>query len=479
LSLQNESGKVVIYFKRGVLMYAASNVRTLRLSEYLRQAKLVDDEKLSRLGNQRSDLELAQALCQENLLDADHAQKMQLKQVSDVLRVALLWTEGTWQFDGQSHLREEVTGKPEVQELLLEAGRRLPLKFSAARFQNPTEVISPSAAPALMNNLMPTEGFVLSRVDGPMPLSELVALSGLRELDALRVLYSLTISGLLLRENWDSAFRKEPGRPTAKPQSPSPPPPPPPPPPIKEPPQPKTATEPLDVFLTRIGKADSHYEVLAVTRSASATEIKNAYYQLARHYHPDRFRNQADEQLYTRVESAFARITQAYETLKDEKHRSNYDSKLEALAKVRRASDTTAKASTPIDSARAQATDSALSEEERAELNFKEGMAALELGQVSSALGLFGSAARAVPNDARYRAYYGHALAAREETRRLAEAELQAALKLEPNNSDYRIMLAELYRDLGFAKRARTEAERAVSGGPNNLKARDLLRSLK
>src|SRR5262245_59103667 len=176
LSLQNESGKVVIYFKRGVLMYAASNVRTLRLSEYLRQAKLVDDEKLSRLGNQRSDLELAQALCQENLLDADHAQKMQLKQVSDVLRVALLWTEGTWQFDGQSHLREEVTGKPEVQELLLEAGRRLPLKFSAARFQNPTEVISPSAAPALMNNLMPTEGFVLSRVDGPMPLSELVAL---------------------------------------------------------------------------------------------------------------------------------------------------------------------------------------------------------------------------------------------------------------------------------------------------------------
>jgi tetratricopeptide (TPR) repeat protein len=182
------------------------------------------------------------------------------------------------------------------------------------------------------------------------------------------------------------------------------------------------------------------------------------------------------------VESAFARITQAYETLKDDRHRSNYDSKLEALAKIKRSSDSAPKVSqgtTKDTSQTTDADDSLVSEGERAELNFKEGMAALQLGQVSSALGLFGSAARAVPGDARYRAYYGHALAAREDTRRLAEAELQAALKLEPNNSDFRVMLAELYRDLGFAKRARSEAERAVAVGPTSQKARDLLRSLK
>ena len=84
-----------------------------------------------------------------------------------------------------------------------------------------------------------------------------------------------------------------------------------------------------------------------------------------------------------------------------------------------------------------------------------------------------------MPGESRYRAYYGHALAANESTRRLAEAELQAALKLEPANAQYRLMLAELYRDLGFPKRARGEAERAVAADPNNVKARELLSTLK
>ena len=36
-------------------------------------------------------------------------------------------------------------------------------------------------------------------------------------------------------------------------------------------------------------------------------------------------------------------------------------------------------------------------------------------------------------------------LAAQENTRRAAEAELQAAIKLDPGNADYRVMLAQLF----------------------------------
>ena len=64
-------------------------------------------------------------------------------------------------------------------------------------------------------------------------------------------------------------------------------------------------------------------------------------------------------------------------------------------------------------------------------------------------------------------------------TRRAAEAELSAAIKLDPKNAEYRMMLAELYRDLGLKLRAKGEAERAVAADPNNRKARELLRSLK
>ena len=66
-----------------------------------------------------------------------------------------------------------------------------------------------------------------------------------------------------------------------------------------------------------------------------------------------------------------------------------------------------------------------------------------------------------------------------ESTRRAAETELLAAIKLDPENAEYRVMLAELYRDLGLKLRAKGEAERAVAADPNNRKARELLRSLK
>jgi Tfp pilus assembly protein PilF len=69
-------------------------------------------------------------------------------------------------------------------------------------------------------------------------------------------------------------------------------------------------------------------------------------------------------------------------------------------------------------------------------------------------------------------------LAANENTRRAAETELVAAIKLDPGNAEYRVMLAELYRDLGLKLRAKGEAERAVAADPNNRKARDLLREL-
>jgi predicted Zn-dependent protease len=126
----------------------------------------------------------------------------------------------------------------------------------------------------------------------------------------------------------------------------------------------------------------------------------------------------------------------------------------------------------------AGATEPSISTAERAEIQFKEGFAALELGQRKVALGLFASAAGAAPKEPRYRAFYGQMLAGNENTRRAAETELLAAVKLDPQNAEYRAMLAELYRDLGLKLRAKGEAERAVAADPDNRKARDLLRSL-
>lgn len=66
------------------------------------------------------------------------------------------------------------------------------------------------------------------------------------------------------------------------------------------------------------------YEVLGVSRLASKAEIARAYRQLARRYHPDRYRPEPGDQGSGRTpqsaEEAFLLVATAYETLKVREH---------------------------------------------------------------------------------------------------------------------------------------------------------------
>ena len=386
LRLERERVKVAVYFHKGHFVYAACNVRTFRLRDYLQKAGVLSPEQLARFDERVPDLELVQALYRDNVLTRETVEQVQTQQVSDILRLALLWTDGVWDFDQRAQLDETVNLNLDVDALLLEAERRN--QNQAGEEPQRSEIV-------------------------------------------------------VTQEN-------------------------------------------VDAFLERLRRAESHYDVLGVESTAAPETLKTAYYDLARRYHPDRFRK-GEPALVARMESAFARITQAYDILRDDDLRANYNAKLQARRKAQQIADATPKPVAPV--AEPTATSDAKSDTEpatptisageRAANDFKEGYAALEQGQRSVATGLFASAARLAPNEPRYRAYYGQMLAAQENTRRAAEAELQAAIKLDPGNAEYRVMLAELFKDLGFVIRAKGEAERAVAADPNNRKARDLLRELK
>jgi len=383
LRLERERVKVAAYFYKGHFVYAACNVRTFRLREYLQKWGGLSAEQLAHFDERVGDFELARILTAQRLLTPEKLEQVQSKQVTDVLRLALMWTDGAWEFDQQSLLDETVNLNVDLEALLFEAERRM-AGTTGAEFQAV-------------------------------------------EIDV--------------------------------------------------------TAENVEVFLERVGRAESYYEILGVESTVAAADVKSAYYDLARRYHPDRFRK-AEPSLLTRLESAFARITQAYETLSDDQLRASYNAKLEARRKAQQIVDATAKSPTPATPPESKPADATpvvpvIPAAERAANDFKEGLAALEQGQRKLAAGLLASAARLVPNEARYRAFYGQILAGQENTRRAAEAELQAAIKLDPDNADYRVMLAQLFRDLGFAIRAKGEAERAVAADPNNRKARDLLRELK
>lgn len=66
-------------------------------------------------------------------------------------------------------------------------------------------------------------------------------------------------------------------------------------------------------------KGRNYYEVLGVDRTANAGEIKKAYYVLAKKYHPDTNKGDAEN------EKRFQEVQKAYEVLRDAKTRSTYD----------------------------------------------------------------------------------------------------------------------------------------------------------
>jgi DnaJ-domain-containing protein 1 len=77
----------------------------------------------------------------------------------------------------------------------------------------------------------------------------------------------------------------------------------------------------------------THYEVLGVDTSATATEIKRAYYRRARAYHPDSHAGSSTTVL-DEAERSMAQLNAAWNVLRDERLRAEYDRALTTALEV-------------------------------------------------------------------------------------------------------------------------------------------------
>ena len=478
LRLARESAKIAIYFQDGELVFAASNLRAHRLREMVRQGGL-GDAQMSNLSAKASDDELAEALVESGRLTAETLAMIRGKQLSDVLRLALLWIDGTWEFDPRVRVANDVRVSVDVNRLLLECARHLPAGFVASRFRDTNGITYQSPAGKDATNLLPAEVSVFSRASGAVQLSELSGLGGASKEDNLRAVYALSLSGLLERSDWPGVLgaqtpktlykRSRASSPEAKGGN-------------------NAAEETneagdVQAMFARLKSARDHYDVLDIGRRCSAEEIKSAYHSLARRFHPDHF-HKSDVDLRTRVDSAFARIGRAYETLSHSALRAAYDAKLPSNSagggvKTSAAERPDKPAVTERPAQPAAERKERPPDAERAEASFRQGLAALQRNQRDQAIRLLAEAAMLAPREARYRANYGHALIGETNARRVAESELQTAISLEPNNASHRVMLAEFYQAMGLRRRAQGEAERALATDPKNEAARALLTSLR
>ena len=455
--LSREPAQAAVYFEKGSLVFATSNLRTHRLREVLTRGFHAD---LTHCPPSAADTEVAEFVLNNGQLSTESLTAARGLQVSEVLRVALLWVDGNWNYDQRVRLADAVRVNVDVPRLLLECARRLPSQFVAERLNVSNGEQFIAANEVASESLLPAEAFLLSRATSPLSLTELLALSGVSEESGLRTIYALALSGYLQRSEWPLAFASKPSSSAPKPPVP----------PAGAGVSAKDDSVEVQDLFKRLDAARDYYDVLSIGRSSELDEIKRAYHDLARRFHPDRFHKREPE-LRSRIDSAFAQIAQAYEVLSNQSSRGAYDAKLSGGPS--RGPQSTA----PEQGQKSNGKESA--KKTRAEGAFQRGMSALKENRREDAIRLLAEAAMLNPNEPRYRANYGYAMIRQPSMQRIAETEMKAALSIEPNNPLYRVMLAELYKELGLKRRAESELEKVLRANPKHAAAQAVLNSLR
>lgn len=467
--------KTIIYFESGRVIYAASNARQHRLFHHLLRDGEISAPQLAAIPNFANDVELQTALLKRGTFKEIKIKELLARQVTEILAEAFAWHDGSWTFSPLVRLKEGIRVPVQLADPLFEYGRKLPVEKQVRRFKSLHERFERRAELPLHVNLEPHEAFVFSRFDpGSHSIEEIKNLSGLSEAQTLRALYVLWLGGFLARERWNSAFSRDAlkamssarlelkksasapkaasgRRPYEKPEE-----------------KAKAPQVTLEDYLKRVEEAESYYHILGIANTAETSVIKNAYLQLAKHFHPDLFYRRVEDALHRRIQSAFTGLAQAYETLRNPESREVYDYKLQReIASASKRAKTGSGAKSPTEMIADQAAE-----------NFEHGFELLKENEYEDAAPFLARAVHLAGGNARYRAYFGKALSSKKETYRQAEAEFQAALRIEPDNAEYRLMLAELFVRIGLVKRAESELNRILEKSPDHREARSLLDSL-
>lgn len=81
--------------------------------------------------------------------------------------------------------------------------------------------------------------------------------------------------------------------------------------------------------LARVVDELNYYDLLEVSRDATAPDVRKGYHRVRRRFHPDASRN-LDESYRLDVERIAKRVTEAYSVLRDPRRRKVYDERLAA-----------------------------------------------------------------------------------------------------------------------------------------------------
>jgi hypothetical protein len=369
LDLTRGSERRTLRFVGGHIVNADANAREDRMGEVLVRHGLLGSGDLRRAAGfvLRDGKRMGVVLQELGLLDQAGLEAAVELHTREVLAKVFSWNDGEYEFEESEEGDPEegdVTLRVSTGELILEAARSVQ-DPDVVRYNlgNLDRVLSLSSDPLLRFQkiaLSPTDGYVLSRVDGSLSAREVVQMIPLPTDEVHRSLFALLSTGVIeflpgppKPRPAEVAVPKRRRSPTPTPVPPAPPvssvpeprpaevavpkrrrsptptpvPPATPAPPVPEPPREDPMRREI-VELSQGLRTMSHFEILRLSPEATEAQVKEAYFRLAKRFHPDVHHDPALSDVRREVGAIFARLAEAYEVLRNPRMRASYQKDL-------------------------------------------------------------------------------------------------------------------------------------------------------
>lgn len=451
-----------VYFSAGDIIFASSNLIEDWLGEWLVTAGTITREQcdasaeLVKITGKKQGAILVE-LGFISPKDLVAGVKFQVRQIIISL---FNWRDGSYLFDeGPLPAADIIPLQMSTGNLIIEGLRGLEWQVVRKSLPPLKTIIRPSADPLLLfqgADLEQDHRAVLSLIDGNKSIEEICCLSGIGDFNTLKALYVLLALRMAekgeIKDEKEKKFVCEVVRETIAPER-------------KKPEGPKA-----EQTITREGlekayknlEQQNHYEVLNVGRSATAQEIKKAYFAFAKLYHPDLHFSPEMSDMKEKLETLFTTIHDAYDTLTDQGRRDRYDLDLMGGAKKPRAAEET----------HAEQRDS----KKTAVIQFNEGMKQFKAGNFWGADEALHWATRLDPGNAEYVFRLGLTLSRMPRRGHEAEEQFMKAIEMAPEKIEYYLELGGFFTRSGLKAKALSVYQDALKRDPDSKKIKEAIK---
>ena len=460
-----------IYFRKGNLVFANSDVDTDKLGEFLIQSGEIERSafETATLAMKDTGQRLGQTLVALNSLSPRGLEDAVRRQVEAIVYSVIEWEQGAFGFEALDRpVEEDIVLDLSTADLVLAGVRRIQ---SAERIDEVVgghdRVMVMSSNPVLLYQAMDlttSEGFVLSRVDGIATVDDIVAISPLPRDETMRCIYALVATGVVALESKDDARQLAQERAASGVVIPR--------------PDVSVVEDDSEEFGDQAlvdDVADKHaalesaslYDVLEVEPDVSPAFLEQVHYTLAKRYHPDRHHHPALRPVHGLLEELFGAITEAFQTLSDARLRELYDAELEAAGGV----DDDGEIVVELDA-------ELIPPEITARRQYQQGREHYDQMEFIDAVRCLRESVRLEPDNPTYRKLLAAALSKNPRFREEAVEHLNKVLEVDDHDAAAQLALAAIYEDSQLPDAAKPIYEKVLSFDTQNTLAHARLTAL-